>query len=60
MRDNYVTLEKVENGYTVSMDVLDEKIKACDKFFPRTKHVTYICENLEEAFSRIKDHFGEK
>jgi hypothetical protein len=54
---NYVSIEKVENGYTVDMFVVDEGIETK---FDRLKRVTFICTDLEDAFELIEKHYGEK
>jgi len=55
---NYVSIEKVENGYTVDMFVEDGKPE--EKYRGGLKRVTYICTDIKEVFELIEKHFGEK
>lgn len=51
MRDTYVTITKVANGYTVEKRVPKKGDDIIDPY------ETYICTSLDEALKMVEDYF---
>lgn len=59
--ENYVSIEKVENGYIVSMFVEKELVDVDipGKRHITLKHITYVCKDLAEVLARLRMKFKD-